>query len=307
MGQVSRGEVRFDLSQIPEDLKNEFYLQAGPGQAMRDFEGSLLTLQQSFDAALSGEAEMSEAFMDILTAVAVRPLQGVTRPLDPINTAVGLARDGNMNPDLRQGPEQLNQAFRYINQLLPEVSGVNDLPRRATPLRGTEGQVDLGRQILGNRMSRSPNVAEAMFNSAGIPSWKSVKWDGPPEVRNFMDGLAAPIFEREAIRALQQNPEYFDMTTREKELILGDVRSRVRSTVMNLMETQGTPRTLNAARRLSGADQGKLSRVIDFLGYEGDLSDILAQEDAFETLTRIQYYVDNYDQIFHGDLNLERR
>jgi hypothetical protein len=122
-----------------------------------------------------------------------------------------------------------------------------------------------------------------------------------------MDGLAAPIFEREAVRALQQNPEYFDMTTREKELILGDVRSRVRSTVMNLMETQGTPRTLNAARRLSSADQGKLNRVIDFLGYEGDLSDILAQEDAFETLTRIQYYVDNYDQIFHGDLNLERR
>jgi hypothetical protein len=307
MGQVSRGEVRFDLSQIPEDLKREFYLQAGPGQAVRDFEGSLLTLQQSFDAALSGEAEMSEAFMDILTAVAVRPIQGVTRPLDPINTAVGLARDGNMNPDLRQGPEQLNQAFRYINQLLPEVSGVNDLPRRATPLRGTEGQVDLGRQILGNRMSRSPNVAEAMFNSAGIPSWRSVRWDGPPEVRNFMDGLAAPIFEREAVRALQQNPEYFDMTTREKELILGDVRSRVRSTVMNLMETQGTPRTLNAARRLSSADQGKLNRVIDFLGYEGDLSDILAQEDAFETLTRIQYYVDNYDQIFHGDLNLERR
>jgi len=72
------------------------------------------------------------------------------------------------------------------------------------------------------------------------------------------------------------------------------------------METRGTPRTLNAARRLAGANQARVREVINFLGYEGDLSDILAQEDSFEALTRIQYFVDNYDQIFHGELRLGR-
>ena len=46
--------------------------------------------------------------------------------------------------------------------------------------------------------------------------------------------------------------------------------------------------------------------MINFLGYEGDLSDILAQDNGFEALSRIQYFVDNYDQIFHGDLSLGR-
>jgi hypothetical protein len=306
MEQVSRGEVVFDTSMIPPDLMREFGLQAGPGQAMRDFEGSIQLMRESFNAAISGDATALEAIGEVLTTLAVRPIQGATRPLDPINTVVGLARDGNMNPDLRQGPAQLNQAFRYINQLLPETSGVDDLPRRATPLRGTDQAVDLGRQILGNRTTRSPNVAEAMFNSAGIPSWRSVRWDGPPEVRNFMDSLAAPIFEREAIRALQQNPNYFNMTTREKDLIIGSVRSRVRAQVIDLMDTRGTPRALNAVRRLSTANQGRLNRVIDFLGYEGDLAEILAGDDGFEAINRIQYFVDNYEEIFHGDLSLGR-
>jgi hypothetical protein len=304
--QISRGEVTFDLAQVPADLIREFGIQAGPGQALRDFDGSLQTVRETLNTALENPEEMGEAFTDLAISLLTKPIQGALRPLDPINMAVGLARDGNMNPDLRQGPEQLNQAFRYINQLLPEVSGVDDLPRRATPLRGTDQNVDLGRQILGNRMSRTPNVAEAMFNSAGIPSWRSVRWDGPPEVRNFMDGLAAPIFEREAIRAIRDNPDYFEMTTQEKEIILGDIRGRVRSQVMDIMETRGTPRTLNAARKLSGANQARVREVINFLGYEGDLSDILAQEDGFEALSRIQYFVDNYDQIFHGELKLGR-
>jgi hypothetical protein len=74
---------------------------------------------------------------------------------------------------------------------------------------------------------------------------------------------------------------------------------------MDLMETSGTPRTLNAARKLAGANQTRVTRVMNFLGYEGDISDVLQGENAFDDLNRIQYYVDNYESIFHGDLNLE--
>jgi hypothetical protein len=302
---LNNGEIEIDWRQVPDDLKAEFVLQAGPGQAVRDFDDALVTVRDSISAIIDGEEDLSDAFAEAAMSVLSRPVQGFTRPLDPINMAVGIARDGNMNPDLRQGPEQWNQAMRYINQLLPSVSGVDDLPRRATALRGTDTQIDLGRQMLGNRMSRYPNIAESMFNSAGIPSWRAIRWQGPPEVKNFMDGLAAPIFEREAIRALQENPDYFDMTTDQKNTILSNMRGRVRESVMRLMETRGTPRTLNAARRLSNANQDRVRRVMQFLGYEGDISDVLSQEDAFDAINRIQYFVDNYEQIFHGDLSLE--
>lgn len=303
--QIERGEVRLDLSQIPADLQTEFVLQAGPGQAVRDFDGALQTVREAWVTALESPEEFGGSLEDVVISTLARVGQGFTRPLDPINTAVGLARGGNMNPDLRQGSEAVNQGMRYINQLLPPVSGVDDLPRRATPLRGTERRVDLGRQLLGNRTSAEPNVAEAMFNAAGIPSWRAVRWNGPPEVRNYMDNMAYPIFEREAARALQRNPDYFNMSTEEKEVILGDIRARVRSYVMDMMDTRGVPRTLDAARRLAGENQQRVRRVIRELGYEGDLSDILQREDGFEALNRIQYFVDNYDQIFHGDLNLE--
>jgi len=302
---LNNGEIEIDWRQVPDDLKAEFVLQAGPGQAVRDFDDALVTVRDSISAIIDGEEDLSDAFAEAALSVLTRPVQGFTRPLDPINMAVGIARDGNMNPDLRQGPEQWNQSMRYINQLLPSVSGVDDLPRRATALRGTDSQIDLGRQMLGNRMSRYPNIAESMFNSAGIPSWRAIRWQGPPEVKNFMDGLAAPIFEREAIRALQENPDYFDMTTDQKNTILSNMRGRVRESVMRLMETRGTPRTLDAARRLSNANQDRVRRVMQFLGYEGDISDVLSQEDAFDAINRIQYFVDNYEQIFHGDLSLE--
>jgi hypothetical protein len=307
-GQIQRGEVTLDASQIPRDLITELSIQAGPGQAIRDFDGALQGVRDVINTTLDNPEDLGGALEDFAISILVRPIQGATRPLDPINAVVGLARDGNMNPDLRQGPAGITEAFRYINQLLPETSGVQDLPRRATPLRGTDANVDLGRFLGGNRASRTPNVAEAMFSAAGIPSWRSVKWNGPPEVRNFMDSIAAPIFEREAIRLLQNNPDYFEgsTTTEQREIVLGELRGRVRDQVMQIMETRGTPRTLNAARKLASADQGRVSRVTSFLGYEGDLSDILKREDAFEVINRIQYFVDNYETVFHGELDLGR-
>lgn len=302
---IEEGRVRIDMSQVPGPLLREFGLQLGPGAAIRDFDGALQAAREMLEKVVSGEASLDD-WEEFGLRILTKPVQGLTRPLDPINMAVGIARDGNMNPDLRQGSEVINQAFRYINQLIPEVSNVDNLPRRAMPLTGTDRNVDIARQLLGNRMSDYPNIAEAMHNAAGVPSWDAITWNGPPEVKNFMDGLAAPIFERESLRALQSNPDYFDMTTDQKERILEGVRGRVRETVMDIMQTSGTPRTLDAARRLSISDKAKVTAVMDWLGYEGDISDVLQGENAFEDLSRIQYFVDNYDSFFFGDLNLDQ-
>lgn len=306
--QIMDGEVVFDRTQVPTELLVELAAQAGPGQAIRDFEGSIRVLQQSLLATMSGEAEFTDFGGEILGSFASRLAQGFTRPLDTPNTLAGLLRDGNMNPDLRQGPELVNQAMRYVNQLLPEVSGVDDLPRRATPLRGTEPFTDLGRGMLGNRQLPNNNLAQRMFNAAGIPNWSAIRWNGPAEVKNTMDSLAAPLFDREALRAFEQNPDYFEgSTTRvQRERILADVRSRVRSQVMDLMETQAVPRSLDAVRRLAGQDQRKVSIIMEHLGYEGDLSDLLTRDDAFVAATRVLDFVERYDDLYFGDLGLDR-
>lgn len=299
---VADGDIEFRWDQIPDDLWTEFLAQAGPGQAVRDLDDAIQGVVELMKTVKEDPTNVS-LLDDMLLPIIARPFQGMTRPLDPLNTVAGLARDGNMNPDLKQGPENLNQAFKYINQLLPErVTGLNNLPRRATPLRGTEGRLDLGRQVLGNRTTAYPNIAEAMFNSAGIPSWKAVRWTGPEMVKNTMDGLAAPIFEREAVLALKNNPDYFSLPTSRKERILEDVREKVRVKVIDLLDTQGFSRTLNAARLVAGKDKQKVKDVMKRLDYEGDLDDILKDEDALDKLEKIKYFVDNYDDIFYKDL-----
>lgn len=300
---IQNGDLELDFTQVPEGLLTEVVAQTGPTQAVRDIDTVVTGLQRTF-ADFQDDPDLQKFAGDLMGSVLNRTLQGVTRPLDPVNLAVGLARDGNLNPDLKQGPGIFAEGTRYINNLLPEGLAP-DVPVRATPLKGQEDTPDIGRQILGNRTVRSINIAEAMHNSAGRPTWKAVRWGGPPEVKNYMDQLAAPIFEEESIRALKSNPDYFDLTTSEKGRILDSIRKNVRERVSRLMEVQGRPATLDALRMLSQEDQEKVAKVRDFLGYEGSLSEISKQEDGFEKLENIKFFVDRYDEIFFGELSLD--
>jgi hypothetical protein len=58
-------------------------------------------------------------------------------------------------------------------------------------------------------------------------------------------------------------------------------------------------------RVLSGKNKDKVKRVMDFMGIEGELEDILKEEDALSTLRKIDMLVKNYDKIFFGDLELD--
>jgi len=44
---------------------------------------------------------------------------------------------------------------------------------------------------------------------------------------------------------------------------------------------------------------------MDFLGLEGNIEDLLEQEDGLITLQKIKTLSDNYNKIFYGDLGLD--
>jgi hypothetical protein len=56
---------------------------------------------------------------------------------------------------------------------------------------------------------------------------------------------------------------------------------------------------------LSGKNKDKVKRVMDFMGIEGELEDILKEEDALSTLRKIDMLVENYDKVFFGELELD--
>ena len=63
-----------------------------------------------------------------------------------------------------------------------------------------------------------------MMHAAGQPYYKAIKFQGPAEIKNIMDGLAAPYFEVAAIKYLKKNTNYFDMPLKDKEEVLALMR-----------------------------------------------------------------------------------
>ena len=287
----------FKFKEVPTDLVKELATQVG-AQSVRDLDEVGQTIVYASEQLAEGNAQ---PLLEMMQGAGSRIAQGFTRSLDPVNQVYGMVTDANMNPDRRQGAEFQNQMLRYIDNIIGTSEG---LPQRATATRGTQYTPDIGKQVLGNRTLNTPNLVEKMMNAAGVPYWKAIKFDGPAEIRNKMDSLAAPFFEAAAIEYLKKNPDYFKLPQADKEKILNEMSKEVRTNVLSTMEA-GMPRSINVVRTLSNKNKKQVRKVMEFLGIEGPIEDLLQQEDGLQQLLRIQALVDNYDDIFYGDLNLD--
>ena len=296
MGQ-SNDPMDFKLSEVPQELLKELAMQTG-GQAIRDMDDLGKTIISSATALSDGDAG---PFLDMLTAVPARIVQGATRPLDPINQVVGLLTDANMNPDLRQGPKNYNTMLKYVNNIFPKTSGVNELPSRLSATSSRSGQPDFGKQLLGTRAVTDPTNIQSMLNAAGRPDWSAIRFDGPAVIKNTMDGITTSILETTSKRYMKNNPDYYSMSQKDKEKILDKLIAEVKTTVTEVMK-QGVPRSLEMVRVLASKDKNKVKEIMDFLQIEGSLEDVLDQDDSYDVLKNISMYLDNYDQIFSSGI-----
>ncbi len=296
----SNNPLDYKRSEVPSELWRELGLQLG-GQIVRDLDDAEKTIYTMGEELLEAET-IPEYLIAGLVPVLSRPVQGLTRPLDPVNQVWGMVSDSNMNPDLRQGPTKLNAMLKYINNI---TGSSNMLPERARPTRGTDKKIDIGKQILGVRELSNPNLIEKMMNAAGQEYWEAIRFSGPPEIKNQMDALAAPYFEVAALRELRRlhdkKLDYFDLPLESKVEVLDRIRKEVKSKVTSAVE-QGLPSEINLVRVLSTKDKDKVKKIMDTLGIEGDLEDLLKAEDGLLQLNRIKVILKNYDKIFFSDL-----
>jgi hypothetical protein len=88
------------------------------------------------------------------------------------------------------------------------------------------------------------------------------------------------------------------MNKENREAGIAEVITFARKEVMSVMQSGAVPRSLEMVRVLSGKDSKKISRVMEELEIKGTLEDVLKEEDALGVLSKIQYLLDNYDDIF---------
>jgi len=309
---------KLKYSQVPDDLKFTLAMQLG-GQSVRDlkdFEKNLWEYGTNLGEALTNTKDKSiggyvlDTGLTLIAPPAMRILQGATRPIDPINFTYGLAMGKNMSPDLRQGPENYAKGLRYVNNIFDGIlggSGSSEMQKKATPTRGYDKLIDSGKQILGVRGDREPNYIEAMLNSAGKSDWKTISFDAPPEVKNYMNAVASTYLNQTALKYLKKNPDFFKSSLESKERVIEKIVVETKDKVNKRMKVGTLPKTLDMVRVLSNRDSDKIKNVMDWLGIEGDIDDIIGTEDALGTLKKIQFYYDKYDRLFFGDLDIGKK
>ena len=290
----------FKYSEVPEDLLEVLADQVG-GQSVRDVDGFTRTLKAWGQEVIDSQS-IPEALADFVGPPIAKVLQGATRPLDMPNQVYGLMTDSNMAPDLKQGGQTYNSALKYVNNLFDTVDG---LPRKATATRGYNKPVDIGKQILAERRSPEPTPIEIILNSAGRSSWKAISFDGPPVIRNKMNAMIEPYLNNSAVRYLRKNPTYFRMSLADKEKVISEIVGDARKQVLAVFKTGAVPKSLEMVRVLSSRDKKETQRVMDYLGVEGNIEDLLEQDDGLIILQKIKALSDNYDKIFYGDLGLD--
>jgi len=290
----------FKYSEVPEDLLEVLADQVG-GQSVRDVDGFTRTLK-AWGQEIIDSQSIPEALGDFVGPPIAKVLQGATRPLDMPNQVYGLLTDSNMAPDLKQGGQTYNSALKYVNNLFDTVDG---LPRKATATRGYSKPVDIGKQILAERRSPEPTPIEIILNSAGRSSWKAIPFDGPPVIRNKMNAMIEPYLNNSAVRYLRKNPTYFRMSLADKEKVISEIVGDARKQVLAVFKTGAVPKSLEMVRVLSSRDKKETQRVMDYLGVEGNIEDLLEQDDGLIILQKIKALSDNYDKIFYGDLGLD--
>ena len=310
IGHASNGNpnpATWKWSETPEDLWVELRQQLG-GQSVRDlkdFEKNLWQYFTSVGEAAQGDESffplVAEMGKSIVGPPVMRLVQGMSRPLDPVNFTVGLVRGANMTPDLKQGPENYAKGFRYVNHIFDMIisgDGSLGVEKRATTTRGYDQLVDPGKQILGIRGSREPNHIESMLNASGMAHWKAVQFAAPPQVKNYMNGVAEQYMDKAAMKQLKKYPNFFKMSTKQKTEITQRAVQEAKERVQDRMKTGKLPKTLDMLRIIAGGNNSKVKEIMEFLGIEGKIDDVIGTEDALGTLNKIKYYYDNYDSVF---------
>lgn len=291
---------------VPEDVKRQVMFQAGPGQVVRDFTGVATAVGQ-MQGLIKNEDWSGLAYFATMGTLS-KIGSGVTRHLEPVNIAYGILNDAQLNQDLRQGNRFFNQGNKYLNNLFNPPT---DTDRRATATRGYASgrDVNIGKQM-GVRMSQWPNLVESLFNHVGEPVFAPIRWDGPPKVKNYMDGMVYTALKAEAEKLVEKWPDFKSLTLEKKKSLLKGMKDDAKASVIQQMESGGqVPQSMLLVRKLYGQKK-KTQEVLKLIGpsfekrlfgfsempFDEKIESLLEMEDGYNQLLLIENMVDGYDR-----------
>ena len=171
--------------EVPTEILDQTKAQLGSAGLTRNLDKTSRDFTAIFDNLAQGDSAGMWAAVGTATgAIGAQVIAGVTRPLEPVNVAVGLVnREDYITPDRRQG------AGRFTNTALRSLDQIQNLLTSSEPIQkytATGGATPIQpSKLTGVRTMESVTDFDRMYNNAGLQSFRL------NASKNVSDGLPA--------------------------------------------------------------------------------------------------------------------
>jgi hypothetical protein len=234
--------------------------------------------------------DLATLFKEMTGTIASQAISGITRPLEPVNTIAGLARDEQFyTPDRKQGVVWFNNSSRYFDQMIALGRGENIAPPKFNAVGG-KPRVQASRLISTTREDRLTNT-ERVMNMVSRPGYKENMASMSDAADNRYNQIFNNIVEDGAGK-LYANPQFKEGTLEVRQALVNNLLESAKKTTLSYMgriAANSGDDTLLKMIEISGKDRLKVDRVIASLNMNKELKDMSdAELDTVATALRFR-------------------
>ena len=228
----------------------------------------------------SDEGEgLVKALNDIMGTVASQAVSGITRPLEPINTVVGLARDEQFyTPDRKQGTVWFNNASRYFDQMIAVVTGENLAPPKFNAAQGKTAvqPTRLVSTVRENRLTSTERVMNMISKPTYLINMASMSEEADNRYNQIFNNMV-----EDGARKLYEKKQFRDGTLELKQTMVTNLLEGAKESTLRYMARVAANNGDDALVKMieiSGKGRLKVERVLKSLNINKELSELSYEE-----------------------------
>jgi len=266
-----------------EEVPKELLGQLGEqfvGQLTRQLGEAGTGIGEIATSLLSDEGPgLAKVLQDSMGTVVSQAVSGMTRPLEPINTLVGLSRDEEFYvPDRKQGTVWLNNSLRYMDQMVAVARGEELAPPKFSAAEG-EPRVQASRLVSTTRASNLTST-ERVMNMIGRPSYLINAASQSEAADNRYNQIFNEIVESGASR-LYDTKKFKEGTLEMRQGLVSNLMEASRKSTVAYMgrhAVNSSDPTLVTMIEISRSPKLKVQRVMKDLGFDKPLDQLSGEE-----------------------------
>ena len=290
--------------EVPAEIITQIGKDFGGGGLTRNLNKTTAEFADLGAAILSGE--LGEAWTEaggIATEITAQALSGFLRPLEPVDTAIGLFAGAEQTPkDNAQGNLFIGNSFRYIDTTVDWLMG-NDTPVKVSSAAG-----ELGQQSTKNVGVRTLDLTntQRVMNMIGLDQW-SIN-SGLSKDKKRMIPEAVNEYQRQVHMSMEgwatmkmENKVFREATQEVQRDLWKDELSRVKDKAkfMLIAKYNGPQSTLRDQYDImSKFKTGDVEEALEDLGFDKTIGELTLTE-----ITFLRSQLDSADYIFRMNID----